>query len=153
MARWSASSCVCLATGPRISSVGLSPHPRLERHPGGNGHRLGDIFFADFSARAPRLLAEGRQAVRNPTIEEDRGQEVAASRRTRRRGFPWDRPWLGERAERLERRLELPMLVAAALVIPDLILDGERRRRGGPDRVRPELDHLARLPWRACRNA
>jgi voltage-gated potassium channel len=31
---------------------------------------------------------------------------------------------MGERAERLERRLERPMLVAAALVIPALILEG-----------------------------
>src|SRR5215212_7291051 len=30
---------------------------------------------------------------------------------------------MGERAERLERRLERPMLVAAALVIPALILE------------------------------
>src|SRR4051794_6654323 len=35
-----------------------------------------------------------------------------------------DRPWMGERAERLERRLEWPMLVVAALVIPALILEG-----------------------------
>jgi voltage-gated potassium channel len=34
-----------------------------------------------------------------------------------------DRPWLGERAERLERRFERPMLVVAALVIPALILE------------------------------
>jgi voltage-gated potassium channel len=33
------------------------------------------------------------------------------------------RPWMGDRAERLERRLELPMLVVAALVIPTLILE------------------------------
>jgi voltage-gated potassium channel len=31
---------------------------------------------------------------------------------------------MGERAERLERRLERPMLVVAALVIPALILEG-----------------------------
>ena len=31
---------------------------------------------------------------------------------------------MGERAERLERRLERPMLVVAALVIPTLILEG-----------------------------
>jgi voltage-gated potassium channel len=34
-----------------------------------------------------------------------------------------ERAWMGERAERLERRLETPMLVAAAFVIPALILE------------------------------
>jgi hypothetical protein len=34
-----------------------------------------------------------------------------------------NRPWLGERGEQLERRLERPMLVAAALVSPALILE------------------------------
>lgn len=34
-----------------------------------------------------------------------------------------DRPWMGERAERLERRFERPMLVVAALVIPALIVE------------------------------
>jgi voltage-gated potassium channel len=38
--------------------------------------------------------------------------------------FAKDRPWMGERAERLERRLERPMLVVAALVIPALVLEG-----------------------------
>ena len=32
-------------------------------------------------------------------------------------------PWMGARAERMEARLEVPMLVAAALVIPGLILE------------------------------
>jgi voltage-gated potassium channel len=35
-----------------------------------------------------------------------------------------DRPWLGQRAELLERRLERPMLGFAALVLPALILEG-----------------------------
>jgi voltage-gated potassium channel len=35
-----------------------------------------------------------------------------------------ERPWMGPRAEALERRLERPMLVAAALVIPSLVLGG-----------------------------
>src|SRR3954451_588540 len=34
-----------------------------------------------------------------------------------------DRPWMGPRAERLEQRLQVPMLVAALLVIPDLVLE------------------------------
>jgi hypothetical protein len=34
-----------------------------------------------------------------------------------------ERPWMGERAERLERHLQVPMLVAAVLVIPDLVLE------------------------------
>jgi voltage-gated potassium channel len=42
-------------------------------------------------------------------------------------GVPDDieaRPWMGPRAVALERRLERPMLLAAALVIPALILEG-----------------------------
>src|SRR3954468_5974185 len=35
-----------------------------------------------------------------------------------------DRPWMGPRALALEARLEFPMLVAAGLVIPSLILSG-----------------------------
>src|SRR3954469_606518 len=52
------------------------------------------------------------------------GREVVSPRRN-----AWvmasakERPWMGERAERLERRLERPMLVAAALVIPAVILE------------------------------
>ena len=34
-----------------------------------------------------------------------------------------DRPWMGPRAERLEQRLQVPMLIAAVLVIPDLVLE------------------------------
>jgi hypothetical protein len=34
-----------------------------------------------------------------------------------------DRPWMGMRAERLQRRLERPMLIAASLVIPALSLE------------------------------
>jgi voltage-gated potassium channel len=58
----------------------------------------------------PRTIAERKSALLDERI-------VVA---TAREG----RPWMGERAERLERRLERPMLVVAALVIPTLILEG-----------------------------
>jgi hypothetical protein len=64
-----------------------------------------------------------------------------------------DRPWMGERAERVERGFEGPMLVAAALVLPDLILEESHVGPTLKTVARPQLGDVARVRRRACRDA